>query len=158
MTRRFLARPIFTADNTDPPAVTQGFSVSQNFLLRAVRLTVIQFNAPAYTGIIAKLYADRADAPTKEVAQSTNTVLPSTVAPVEDHAFREVFFEFNDVVLKSGVDYRIGLVFQGYTGDSTSHMAWASSWPDPIYELPFAALQTNAAKYPKQISLIGVEF
>lgn len=158
MTRRFLARPIFTADNTDPPEVTQGFSVDASFLLRAVRLTVIQFNAPTYTGIIAKIYAERSSDASKEVAQSTNTVLPATVAPTEDHAFREVYFEFNDVVLKAGVNYRIGLIFQGYTGDTTSHMAWANSWPDPIYDLPFAAEQKNAAKYPKQISLIGVEF
>jgi hypothetical protein len=153
--RKIIARPVPTSGNTDPPEITQGFSLTGNTILRAIRAVIIQYNDPTYTGITMKIYADRSGSPTKLIATSTNTVLPSAISAVEDHAFREVFFTFDDVPLRADVTYRAGLIFAGYTGTQASHLAWASSWPDPVYRTGLTILQADALRMPLSLTIIG---
>lgn len=157
MTRRFLGRPILTADNSDPPAITQQFILQENTIIRAVRVYLINYNAPTYTGIKAKIYSVRNNSAAKEIAESTNTVLPTDVALVEDHSYREVYFEFNNPELIAGVSYQLGLIFENYTGTQASHLTWAMSYPDPPYPTGITQSGEKAANYPLHLTFIGSE-
>lgn len=154
--RKFIGRPIMTADNSDPPAIIQGFAVADKRLLRVVRATIVIYNDPAFTSVSMALYAKRGSSAVKKIATSTNSRTKSELITL-DHGFKQTYFEFNSIPLQASETYFLGLIFAGYTGDQSSHCAWASSWPDPEYFVSFDEEQKNAAKYPVQFSLIDTE-
>jgi hypothetical protein len=154
MSRKFIARPIPTSGNTDPPEITQAFNVDNRFVLRAVRVFVLEYNAPIYTSISAKLYAVRSSGATKDIATSTNS-FPAAQVSTLDHAHKELYFTFSNPVLQADTDYRIGLIIAGYTGTQASHLAWASSWPDPIYRTGLTVNQAKGGIMPLSLSLVG---
>jgi hypothetical protein len=157
MSRKFIARPIPTAGNTDPPEITQTFSFSKNTIIRAVRVFVLVYNDPAFTSISAKIYSVRGSGAVKDVAASTNSFTKAQVTTLA-HAHKEIYFTFPSVSILADSDYKIGLIISGYTGTQSSHLAWAMSWPDPIYRTGLTINQAKAGVMPLSLSFIGSEF
>ena len=153
--RKFIGRPVLTIEATDPPELVQAFSLTENTILRAARSLVIEYNNPTYTAISMKLYGYRSG-PTVEIAESTNSWAAADVSTLA-HAYKELYFTFDDVPLAAGITYCVGLVFTGYTGSQASHLTWASEWPTPVYQEGLTILQTDAANMPLSLSILGAK-
>lgn len=155
-----LGKPIYTADNSaSSPGVYQGFILPENLLVKAFRIGVIQYNDPSYTSLVLKLYGNRNGSPGKVIYTSSNSISKSTIASVEDHSYKETYFEFtNPPALRGGEQYYAAIFINGaYVGDATSHLAWKTTWPDPIFDTGVTENQAKAAKFPLQLSIIGSE-
>lgn len=153
--RKFIGRPIATADNTDPPVILQKFNIDNRWALHAARANLIFYGDPAFTSLTMKLYADRGSAAKKLIATSTTTKTKLALMPVEDHGFREVGFEFDDIPLYPDTSYHMGIVIAGYTGTAASFICWASSWPNPAYQTGITLNQAKGAIMPLALTLIG---
>lgn len=156
MTWRMLGKPIYTADNSSSsPGVTQKFNVTNNILLKSIRIGIIHYNDPVYTTIQLKIYGDRNGSVGKLLLTSSNSIAKETISIV-DHAFKETYFEFSGYPIKTNTYYHASLFINGaYVGDNASHLAWKTTWPDPIFDTGITQLQTKAAKYPFDLSVFG---
>ena len=154
MTRRLLARPIMTGDNTDPPAINQRFQVNENMVLKVVRALVIVYNDPTFTSLAMNLYASRSNLPVKKIAASQNSWTKAQITTL-DYAYKELYFEFDDVPLRTGQSFHLGIVASGYTGTQNAHFAWAIAWPDPPYRTNVTVNQAKSSAMPLAMTLIG---
>ena len=155
---RLLGRPIETADNSaSAPGVYQKFEVPSNILMRAVRVGVIHYNNPTYTSIQLKIYGNRNGSPGKLLHTSSNSITKATIAAVENHSYKETYFEFiPSPSLRAGEEYFAAIFINGaYVGNSSAHLAWKTTWPDPIFDTGVTQNQAKAAKYPLDFSIIG---
>ena len=153
-----LGKPISTADNSaSSPGVYQSLLPASSMMLKAVRCGIIHYNNPTYTSVVLKIYGNRNSAPGKLLATSTNSVLKATIAPAQNHAVSEVGFEFEpEVALRAGDTYWLALFINGaYVGDSTTHLAWESSWPAPVNRTGVTVNQAQADNMPLLVSSFG---
>lgn len=160
MTWRMLGKPIYTADNSaSAPGVYQKFKVSSNILVRAFRIGVVHYNNPTYTSLQLKIYGNRNGSIGKLLHTSSNSVTKSTIAETENHTYKETYFEFlPSPSLRSGEEYFAAIFINGaYVGNSSTHIAWKSTWPDPIFDTGVTQTQAKSAKYPFDLAIIGTD-
>lgn len=144
-----------TADSTGKSMYLK-FHPTDNIVMRAVRTWYIFYNDPTFTSLTCKLYADQGGAPGGIIETANNTFNKADLY-TEDHALVEVYWEFDYVPLRSGVNYHLVTNCSGYTYDDASHIAWRKGWPDNVYrgglQLDYEEIITS----PFQLSVIGDE-
>lgn len=123
---------LLTADFSST-RVFQKFKPSNNMILQGVTTQIIIYNNPTFTSINMKLYANRSGSPAGLIATSTNSLLKAEIH-TQAHAWKNVYFDFADFVLKADDTYHLVLSGSGYTGTASSHIAWKHSFPDPAYQ------------------------
>jgi hypothetical protein len=161
MTWRVLGKPIYTADNSaSAPGVYQKIKLPSNLLANAFRVMVAHYNNPTYTSLELKIYGNRNGAIGKLLHTSTNTITKATIAATENHSLKETYFEFSpEIPLKAGEEYFASIFINGaYVGDSSTHIAFVSTWPDPIFDTGITQTQAKASNYPLRLSIFGTEF
>lgn len=155
MSWRMIGKPIATADLVAPIAVSQRFRhATVSFILRAIQVGVVIYNSPTYTSLEARLYSDNAGSPGVLIATSTNSWTKSEINTLAS-GFKNVGFSFNFIPLRAAEYYHIVLFPNGYIGDSTAHIAWRFSYPDPQYRTGINLNAAQAATHPLELSIIG---
>lgn len=155
---RMLGKPIETVDNSaSAPGVYQNFKLPENILLKAVIADVIHYNNPTYSNIQIKIYGDRNGQIGKLLYTSSGSISKVLIASVENHACKQIYFTFDaPPALRAGENYYAALFINGaYVGNASTHIAWKSTWTDPIFDTGITQTQAKAAKYPLKFSIIG---
>jgi hypothetical protein len=150
MSWKSIGVPISTAENT-AKSISQEFIPESNTILRGMVAGLIFYGNPVFTSIQMFLYSGNS-----YLATSTKSFNKLDILTLE-HGYRILGFEFEPYKLKAGNDYRAVLLLNGYTGNSTSHIAWRKSYPDPQYRTGITLTCEKGAKYPLELSLVTVK-
>jgi len=147
---------LVTADGSSPNKY-QKVIPGNNLLLRSVRSWVIQFANPTYTAVGMKLYTNNAGVPGVVLATSSTTWTKAAMFAAVAHGLTDVYFEFDYVPLKANETYHVALTVSGYTGSSSSHIAWMRSYPDPTYQTSVDMDFEGLLLSPMELVIIGAE-
>lgn len=134
--------------------VYQKFIPSENIALQGIRTFIIIYNNPSFTSLNMKLYSNRSGAPAGLISTSTNAPTKAQIITL-DHGLKEIYFDFNNEVLKADETYHFVLNATGYTGTTTSHIAWKHSYPDPAYQTNVNMSAEGAYVTPFDLSIFG---
>lgn len=134
----------------------QPVTFNDNYIIRACRTWVIFYNDPVLTSLNMKIYSDHNNAPRKLLATSTNSQLKSDMITLTN-GIKEIWFEFDYFPVQANEVYHFVLNGVGYTGTSSSHLAWMKGYPDPIVGTGSPIQYTQAGTAPYQIYFIGSE-
>jgi hypothetical protein len=145
---------IETADMSGTPRVYQPFSVSRNKLIKAFRTWVIYFNTPVFTALYLDIYSNQNGLPCQRLFRSDKSWAPSNISSAA-YAAKELWFDFtNPISLRGGETYHAALYASGYTGNSSSHLAWARGIPDPNNTTDISINTKNVGKTPYYLGVI----
>ena len=136
--------------------VYQKFIPTNNIQIKGVRTYVIFYNTPTLTSFNMKLYANVSGAPGGLIATSTNAPTKASIITLS-HGVKEIYFDFNNIPLVGGETYHFCLDGTGYTGTTSSHVAWKHSFPDPAYQTNVDMSREGAYVSPFDITIIGSE-
>lgn len=154
MTWKMLGKPIATADiNTSSIAQKVTIPTGDNLALRGANVGIIVYNSPTLTSLSLNIYADDSGFPGQLIATS-NSYTKAELTTLS-HAFKVVGFTFADIPLRSGCSYFFALSGTGYTGDSTAHIAWRNSYPDPQFDSGITTDAAHADNHPLEICLVA---
>lgn len=138
----------------------QPLTVTSDFEVKVVRTQVLFLNDPTLTSIQMEIQVD--GGPELELHgitpvtshTSSNTVLKSDISTFKN-AVRDIYFTFDDLVLREGESYRINLKLTGYTGTAASHLAWVKGIPAPYETRNYSKVEMGRAPY--YIGFIGAD-
>jgi len=137
--------PYLTADASNQ-RVFSPFKFTKNVLVSGFRYRIIFNNDPTLTSIGGRIFSDNGStAPSALIASSTDT-RPKSELNTLGNGIAESFVLFNDVPLRKDTTYHFLLTLNGYTGTSSSHVAWEKAYPDPVAAPPghdFNAIKTD---------------
>lgn len=156
MTWRILGKPIATSEmNTAQIYQRVKIPALTNLIIRGVNIGIVVYNNPSFTSIHLNMYDDDSGVPGKKIAQS-NSFTKARIHSLP-HAYKVVGFTFSDVAVRAGgfVHFSLGAV--GYTGDSSSHIAWRNSYPDPQFITGISLDAAHADNHPLEICIVGAE-
>ena len=124
--------------------------------IKAIPGVFYLINDPVFTGLKMHIYATRDKLATTLIASSTNswslaTVKAQFIDSTLAYGRKQLYFEFNDPLMIASTNYGIVLTATTYTGTISSHLAWCSDTPDPIYAMSTG--YTN--NIGQRITLIG---
>lgn len=147
-----------TADFSGDPAQFQVLVFDSDIALKAIRSWFIFFNDPSFTSISMRIYSFKNSIPYQLLFESDVNLTKAEIL-TEDNACRDIYFTFtNAPFLKAGESYAMVPWIDGYTGDSSSHVAWKRAFPDPVYtHAETLADTTLLARYPFDLTVIGGE-
>lgn len=149
---------ILTADIAALSA-RQKFKLTNNTLLLGLRAWLVFFNDPALTSLSMSIYSDSAGSPGTLLATSATITKASIITDL--NGVKDVPFSFNSpkgVPLKSGTFYHAVLNANGYTGTSSSHIAWKKAWPDPAYTTGLGTIEVKGLGLsPRSLSFVGAK-
>lgn len=151
---KMIGEVLATADASNT-RVYQKVIPSKNTIVNGARAQLIFYNDPAFTAITMKIYSNNGGSPQALIATSTNSVAKASILLVEDHAVKEIYFNFNSVALKKNETYHFVLGISGYTGTSSSHIAWKHSYPDPAYQTNVDMTFAKQLISPFDLTIIG---
>jgi hypothetical protein len=154
MAWRMIGTPLDTADL--PTGVSQRFRhPEKSMILRGVQVGMILYNDPDFSDIEARIYTDNNGVAGKLLAISQNTWAKPVVLTTHDHGVKFAGFSFDYLSLRGGTYYHLVLHPNDYTGDSSSHIGWRISYPDPQYRLNLTVNAAKAAKHHLDFGVIG---
>jgi len=132
--------------------------MNEHTVLRAVRVGITVLNNPTFTNLSMKIFSDKED-DTKGglIATSTNVITKSEITTLAN-AIKEIYFEFNDVLLHGSLYYHFGLTGTGHSFSPTSTIAWKKAWPNPIYTLNLTTTLVSSGTAPFDLHFIGADF
>jgi hypothetical protein len=140
-------RPYTTAE-AQATTVAQKFTPDENCLLKALRVTVIQYGDPSYTSVQARVYGDRAGLPGVLIATSSNSQTKANIANGVANSYSSIYFEFStDISLVASEVYHLVLYVNGPTFTSDSYIAWVQDVYDPVYLTPQTTIQLYKTPY-----------
>lgn len=151
---RMFGEWLATADFSGTPRVYQKFIPPQSMVITGCRTQIIVYNNPSFTSLSMKIYANRSGSPAGLIATSTNSPTKAEITTL-NHAWKEIYFDFASVGLKGGETYHFVLTGTGYTGTTSSHIAWKHSFPDPAYQTNVNMSLEKAGVSPFDITVFG---
>lgn len=144
--------PITTAQGSS--GTFQKVKFNSNIVLRACRIWLVFYNNPTLTSISMKIYSNSGGSQGKLLHTATNTWSKSQII-TENNGVREIYFDWNYPSFDADDEYHFGLFLSGYTGNNSTHVAWRSAWPDPVYGTNFTPTRVNINSAPYTIYFIG---
>ena len=125
-------------------------------IIIATRVWILIYNNPPFTSLNMKIYSNDGGFAKKLIATSTNVQLKADIHTL-DNAIKEIWFDFNKVNVREGDSYHFVINGTGYTGSTSSHIAWKKSFPDPVYPWGVVTLPSlGGASY--DIYCIGADY
>lgn len=156
MSWRMIGKPIATAEMGTTDIHQKVTMPATPYLIAGVNVAVVFYNDPAFTDLAVRVYSDSAGSPGSLIA--TSEAYEKTEISTLDHAVKWVGFKFtNPFWAAANEDYHFVLYATGYTGDSSSHLAWRLSYPDPQFSSGITLDAVHATNHPLEISLVGVK-
>lgn len=153
MSWRMIGKPYETAEMSGTPTITQKFVCTTNQILKGINAGIIFYNDPTFTNIALRLYSDQGGSAKSLIATSSTIYTKAQCMAGDTNSYRIMGFTFGGIHLRAGMTYHLALYATGYTGDSSAHIAWRSSYPDPQYR---TGLTLNAAKAAKHHFEFGI--
>lgn len=152
----FFGDPFDTAELTNTAKSIKG-RPNRNIVLKATRTWLI-FNdfSGSFTNLTMKVYSDRNGSPGALIATSTNSWTKSQII-TQNSGVKEVYFEFDLLPMRSNLYYHFVLNCSGYTGSTSSHIAWRKAWPDPVYRTGWSQTFESLGVSPYFLTVIGAE-
>lgn len=155
MSIRTIGVPILTADMAGVPVKSQRFRHPTNsFTMAGCVWGLIKYNSPTFSNVYLNLYADRGGSVGKLIATSTTSYTSAEIATMA-HALKTAGFAFDKRYLQGSVWYHMVLMIAGYTGNSSSHIAYRHSYPDPQYVTGITTDAAHGDNHPFEMSIIG---
>ena len=155
------AKTYYSSSDLTDATLYQPMKFGYNVALKAVRSWVVVFNDPPFTALNMKVYANDENAasptPSKLLYTSSNTWTKANVH-TSDHACKELYFQFDDICLRRNTWYHFVINGTGYTGSTSSFLAWKNSYPDPIYPEGVTLSKEKLGSYPLSIHPIFARF
>jgi hypothetical protein len=134
------------------------FKLNSNKVIKHIRTWVVVLNDASFTNITAGIYYDKADETKGDlVAASTTTHLKAAVV-TSNNGVRSLYFTFDEVALNGDAYYHFALHGTSSGFSPTSHIAWKTSYPDPVYEGGVTITFANLPKFPYTFLAIGDDF
>lgn len=135
------------------------FKLNANKVIRYARTWVVLYNDPGLTNITAKIYHDLSATEAKgDLIASSSTTHTKAEITTSNNAIRELYFQFADISLEGSNYYHFVLTGTSSGFSASSHIAWKTSYPDPVYEDGVSVIFSNLPKFPYTLSLIGAGF
>lgn len=148
--------PYSTSAMTDT-SVYQYFKPQNNIILTATRAWVLQVDNPSYTSINMKIYSNASGIPRTLIATSTNSQTKADMFGTSNSGVKEVYFTFSPLVLKQNETYHAVINASGYTGTSSSLLAWRQMLFEPVYQTNYDASFGAASVSPLGLTIIGAK-
>lgn len=145
-----------TSDWSTTPRVFQPVSFTANTILIAARSWFIFYNDPAFTNLTMEVWTNNAGEPGVLLATSTNTWTKAELI-TEDHGFKEIYFKFDQLNMRAGDTYHFCPKLSGYTGTTSTHVAWKKAFPDPVLSSGLTVTFESLGGSPYAIYFIGGE-
>lgn len=134
------------------------FNLTNNTVVKYIRTSVILYNDPGLTNITASIYYDKTDESKGDKIASSLTTHTKAEIITSLNGVVDLYFEFNEISLHNSGYYHFALhgVSSGFT--DSSHLAWKTSYPDPVYDGGVSVVFSNLPKFPYTFVLIGDDF
>lgn len=134
----------------------------KDIVLKAVRTWIVIYNAPTFSNLTMKIYANdknvSADQPGALLATSS-TQWNLADLTTENNAVKETYFEFDDFNMNGEDEYCFVMAADSYVYLASSHLAWRKAWPDPVYQAAYTPTIPNMGRAPFEIYLAnGADF
>lgn len=133
------------------------FTPTKNIILQNVRTGIIFYNNPGLVNITAKIYIDDNESKGDLLYTSLTTHLKADLINL-NHGVKEIYFLFDEVPLHADEYYHFVLSGTSSGFSESSHVAWKSSYPDPVYSGGFTGAASKLPQYPFDLTLIGADF
>lgn len=161
MSKDFYARQYSSDDlsGTDARAILS-FDVSKIIAAVVAQLHIV--NDPSFSGLKMKIYTMSKGQVGRLVATSTNswtlaTLKAAYVDSAKNNARKQVYFEFNEIMLSASQDYAFVLQADSYTATGSSYIAWGLNYPDNISTDEENISYGNLANAGMLIALLGAD-
>jgi len=128
----------------------QPITPSGTFVIKVVRTQVGFYNAPTFSNIQMKIYDSGL---TNLLATSTNNQEKLEISTAAN-AIRDIYFEFDNFVMRENETYNIVLTINSYTGTESSHVFWVKAGATPAYE-PSGYNAAQIGTMPYYVAFIG---
>jgi hypothetical protein len=157
---RVFGERLDTADFSGTPRVYQPVKFAKSYLLKAIRTWVIFYNDPAVTSLKLEIWSNQSGTPgTPKTLLFTSNALTKATMITSANGVKEVYFDFTTLPeLRAGDWYHFCLRGSGYTGDSTTHVAWKRAWPDPANTTNLTTTYVSLGVSPFDLTFIGGKF
>ena len=134
------------------------FKLNSKVVIRYIRTWIIVNNDAPFTNITGKIYYDQADETKGDLIQASSTTFTKAQVLSLDNGVRELYFQFNDLALDGDNYYHFALSGTSSGFSDSSHIAWKTSYPDPVYEDGVSVTFSNLPKFPYTFVVIGDTF
>lgn len=136
--------------------VYQPYKPNKNIVIIGCRVWIVVYNDPSFTDLNMKIYSnDSDDAPEALLATSTDVRTKSEII-TDTNGVKEIYFNFNNFGMQKNDTYNFVLNGSGYTGSSSSHLAWMRGYPDPVHR-PNGFGYVDLAVAPFALYTIGAD-
>jgi hypothetical protein len=153
MSWRLYAERLETADMVGTPRVYQPVVFSKNMMIKAFRTWIILYNSPVFSGLYLDLYSNKNSLPERRIHRCDKVWTLSEIT-TDAYAAKEIYFDFNSPLALRSDEYHLSLYCSGYTGNSSSHIAWVRGTPDPNNEINISVNTQNIARMPFYLGVI----
>ena len=146
----------YEAGELSNTSVFQRIKFHGEIAVKAIRIWVVMVGPPVLQGLRMKIYNKNvsADLPGTVLATSLNSYDASEIILTETSGVKEIYFEFNDVVVKDGDEYFLVLNADTYTPSGVNQFAWRNVWPDPSYTTNYTVTGNNFLSSPLFVSAV----
>jgi hypothetical protein len=162
MSKEFYGRQYSSSDlsGTDARAVLS-FATAKIVVSAIAQLHIV--NDPAFTGLKMKIYTFAQNGIGDLKATSTNSWTLATLKALyadnaKDNGRKQVYFEFNEVILHANQKYAFVLQADTYSASNSSYLAWGINYPDNISTNEQSLANGNLASAGMLIALVGADF
>ncbi len=138
---------------------TVRFKLNQNSIIKYIRTWIVVYNDAPFTNITGKIYYDDSSTETKgDLIEASSTTFTKAQVLSLDNGVRELYFQFNDLALDGDNYYHFALSGTSSGFSESTHIAWRTSYPDPIYADGISVAFANLPKFPYTFCVIGDTF
>ena len=130
---------------------------NDNIILQYVRTWVVFFNDPGITNLTMKIYADENESKGDLLYSSLTTHTKAEMLTL-DNGIKEVYFEFDKPSMDANNYYHLVLTGSSSGFSSSSHIAWKTSYPYPVYSEGVGVSFSNLPKFPYTCSTVGAAY
>lgn len=135
---------------------TQQAKMNKNVILRYVRTWIVCYNDPTFTSLTMNIYASNGGTQGKLLHTSTNSLTKSEIITLSN-GVKDIYFEFDDIVLNGSTQYFFALRGTGAAFSDTSFIAWKKAFPEPVYPTGWTPSMTTINSNPFDITFIGAD-
>lgn len=136
--------------------------VDENKILRYVGTQIFVLNDAPFTDINLKLYSNSGNSPRALIATSTYSISKTQMFNAAigsgTHGKFELVFAFDFIPLRKGEIYHLVLNGTGYTGNTSSYVAWIKGYPNPPITTGITVTFNSLFTSPYYVYCLGADF
>jgi hypothetical protein len=147
----------FTTSDFTNGSKSVSFKLESNSIIKYIRTRIILYNDPIFTNITAKISYDNNGSIGSLYKNSITTWAKSQILTL-DNGCNELYFEFEDIVLDKNNKYHFQILGTGANFSDSSHIAWKTSYPFPVYVEGWTPAFRKLPQFPYDFVATGEKF